>query len=77
MEITLPTLILSYLLMYLSGFGAGLLTCCHWKERFMSSEPRDGVTVQGAPVEPTTASTTAPAQRVAPLPAHMEIKLSQ
>ena len=43
----------------------------------MSSEPRDGVTVQGAPVEPTTASTTAPAQRVAPLPAHMEIKLSQ
>ena len=53
--ITLPTLILSYLLMYLAGFGAGLLTCCHWKDTFMSSqtETRAGMTVQGAPVEPT------------------------
>ena len=50
MEITLPTLILSYLVIYLIGFGAGLLTCCRWKEIFMSSNQSEtsDITVQGA-----------------------------
>jgi len=68
MEITLPTLILSYLLIYLTGFGAGLLTCCRWKDTFMSSRdaPPEPLTVQG---EPPSAVASAP---------HItEIKLSQ
>ena len=68
MEITLPTLILSYLVIYLTGFGAGLLTCCRWKDTFMSSRdapPRpDPVTVQGAQIEASAPHIT-------------EIKLSQ
>ena len=53
MEITLPTLILSYLVIYLIGFGAGLLTCCRWKEIFMSSNQSEtsDITVQGAQIE--------------------------
>ena len=48
MEITLPTLILSYLVIYLIGFGAGLLTCCRWKEIFMSNQSSSDITVQGS-----------------------------
>jgi len=75
MEITLPTLILSYLLIYLTGFGAGLLTCCRWKETFMSNQSSSDVlaetTVQG--LHEHTACEAA----VASAPHITEIKLSQ
>jgi len=75
MEITLPTLILSYLVIYLTGFGMGLLTCCRWKETFMSpnhssTDVVNRTTVQGShmvqiePYEPSAPHIT-------------EIKLSQ
>ena len=71
MEITLPTLILSYLVTYLSGFGMGLLTCCRWKDTFMSNQSSSDVTVQG--LHEHTACEAA----VASAPHITEIKLSQ